>query len=36
VRVPVGAKDSVEAIVAQILSLVDERLRTDAPSAQLN
>jgi hypothetical protein len=26
----------VEAIVAQILSLVDERLRADAPSAQLN
>lgn len=36
VRVPVGAEDSVEAIAAQILSLVDERLRTDAPSAQLN
>jgi len=36
VRVPVGAEDSVEAIVAQILSLVDERLRADAPSAQLN
>jgi shikimate kinase len=36
VRVPVGAEDGVEAIVAQILSLVDERLRADAPSAQLN
>lgn len=36
VRVPVGAEDSVEAIAAQILSLVDERLRADAPSAQLN
>ncbi|MEY3300565.1 MAG: Shikimate kinase, partial [Cyanobacteriota bacterium] len=36
VRVPVGAEDSVEAIAAQILSLVDERLRTDAPANQLN
>ncbi|MFH7242654.1 MAG: shikimate kinase [Spirulina sp.] len=36
VRVPVGTEDSVEAIAAQILSLVDERLRADAPSAQLN
>jgi shikimate kinase len=36
VRVPVGAEDTVEAIAAQILSLVDERLRTDAPANQLN
>ena len=36
VRVAVGAEDNVEAIAAQILSLVDERLRADAPSAQLN
>ncbi len=36
VRMPVGAEDSVEAIAAQILSLVDERLRTDAPANQLN
>lgn len=36
VWVPVGAEDTVEAIAAQILSLVDERLRTDASSAQLN
>lgn len=36
VRVPVGAEDSVEAIAAQILSLVDERLRADAPANQLN
>lgn len=36
VRVPVGAEDAVEAIAAQILSLVDERLRADAPANQLN
>ncbi|MEB3289632.1 MAG: shikimate kinase [Leptolyngbya sp.] len=36
VRVPVGAEDGVEAITTQILSLVDERLRTDAPANQLN